>query len=238
MTITMTTHIVTSFSDELENLSASLMEMGGLAEAMIRDACRAVTVQDHSLARHVIQRNLDMQQMQSDCERNVVRLLALRQPMASDLRMVIGAIKLAGTIERIGNLSKNIANRSLAIDETDHRGALRGIGRMGQAVSRQLQTALDAYSCRDARAAVAVVDQDDDIDSHYNALLRAMLVYMMEDPEQLDARSNLLFIVKNLERIGDHCTGIARVVHFIVTGDQLTTPTETARRQATLGQEG
>jgi phosphate transport system protein len=215
----MPTHIVTSFSDELENLSASLMGMGGLAEAMIRDACRAVVLQDRALAGHVIQRNGDMQRMQGDCERDVVRLLALRQPMASDLRMVIGAIKLAGTIERIGNLSKNIAHRSLAIDDNDNPGARRSIGRMGQAVSRQLQTALDAYNRRDAASALAVVELDDDIDSHYNALLRSMLVYMAEDPDQLDARSN--FIFKNLERIGDHCTGIARAVHFIVTGDQM-----------------
>lgn len=216
-------HIVTSFTDDLERLSANLLRMGGLAEAMISDACRAVVARDHEMAQRVIARDTEMAQLEAECERDVVRLLALRQPMAADLRMVIGGIKMSGTIERIGSLARNIAQRSLAVQDTDNRTALRGVERMGQAVSRQLQTALDAYSRRDAATASAVVDQDDDIDSHYNALLRAMLVYMVEEPDQLDARSNFLFIVKNLERIGDHCSNIAKVVYYIATGYQLET---------------
>lgn len=219
-------HIVTSFTDDLDRLSANLLRMGGLAEVMIRDACGAVVSRDYDLAKKVIERDSEMDQLEAECERDVVRLLALRQPMATDLRMVIGGIKMSGTVERIGDLAKNIAQRSLAVQDTDNRTALRGVERMGQAVSRQLQTALDAYTRLDAATAAAVVDQDDDIDSHYNALLRSMLVYMVEEPDQLDARSNFLFIVKNLERIGDHCSNIAKVVHFIVTGHQLVTKPE------------
>ncbi|MEM9938853.1 MAG: phosphate signaling complex protein PhoU [Pseudomonadota bacterium] len=222
-------HIVTSFTDELEHLSANLLRMGGLAEAMIRDASRAVVTRDDELARSVIERDTQMDALETECERDVVRILALRQPMASDLRMVIGGIKLAGTIERIGDLAKNIAYRSLAVTDADNRTALRGVERMGQAVSRQLHTALDAYSRKDAAAAISVIDRDDDIDSHYNSMLKSMLVYMVEDPEKLDTRSNFLFIVKNLERIGDHCTNIAKVVHYIATGRQIRSSSEPMR---------
>lgn len=221
-------HIVTSFSDELDQLSAALLQMGGLAETMISDACQALTTQNRELAELVISRNLEMDKLESDCQRDVTRLLALRQPMASDLRMVVGAIKIAGSIERIGHLSKNTAQRSIHImdsgnisAETKNVMAIRGIERMGRAVSRQLQIALDGYARRDADAALRVIFQDDDIDSHYNALLKSMLVYMTEDRQRLDERSNFLFIVKNLERIGDHCSNVAKVVHFIATGNHI-----------------
>lgn len=213
------THIVSAFTDELEQLSAKLLRMGGLAEAMIKDAGRAVVSRDVELANSIIERDREMDALERACEREALRLLALRQPMASDLRNVIGSIKLADAIERIGDLAKNIARRSLDVGDSDNRAALRGIERMGQAVSRQLQAALDAYARRDAAAALVVVQRDDDIDSHYNALLRAMLNYMVEDTTQLDTRANFLFIVKNLERIGDHSTNIAKVVHFIATGE-------------------
>ncbi len=219
-------HIVSAFTEELEELSSHLLRMGGLAEAMIRDSCRAVVTLDTELAQTVIDRDQDLDIQETECEREVVRLLALRQPLARDLREVIGAIKLAGAIERLGDLAKNIAKRSFALTDTENRDALRGLERMGQAVSRQLRTALDAYAREDAVAAMRIVEQDDDIDSHYNALLRSMLVYMVEDPDQLDARSNFLFIVKNLERIGDHSANIAKVVYFIATGEPVLSKAE------------
>ena len=215
-------HIVSAYSEELESLSADILRMGGLAEAMIRDASRAVVTRDAKLAELVIERDAEMDRLEAEIERQAVRMLALRQPMAADLRNVIGAIKLAGGIERIGDLAKNIARRSLAVVDEDNRAALKGIERMGQAVSRMLQIALDAYARRDPVTAISVLQQDDDIDSRYNGLLKSMLVFMAEAPEQMGARSNFLFIVKNLERIGDHCTNIAKVVHFIATGQQIT----------------
>ena len=223
-------HIVSAYSEELESLSADILRMGGLAEAMIRDASRAVVTRDAQLAALVIARDHEMDQLETEVERQAVRMLALRQPMAADLRNVIGAIKLAGGIERSGDLAKNIARRSLAVVDEDNREALKGIERMGQAVSRMLQVALDAYARRDPVTAIGVLKQDDDIDSRYNALLRSMLVYMAEAPEQMSARANFLFIVKNLERSGDHCTNIAKVVHFIATGEQIgdTTPSAPA----------
>ncbi len=221
-------HIVTAFTDELDQLSANLLRMGGMAEAMIKDACKAVVKDDAELAKSVIQRDAELDKLESECERDVVRILALRQPMASDLRMVIGGIKLAGTIERIGDLAKNIARRSINLDDAPTSASLRGVKSMGKAVSRQLKMALDAYSRSDARLAMEVINQDDDIDSHYNALLRLMLSFIVEEPEQIDSRANILFIVKNLERIGDHCANIAKVVHYIATGKQVLSEAEIA----------
>lgn len=216
-------HIVTAFSDELEQLSASLIEMGGFAEGMIRDALRAVVNRDVALAETVIARDIELDQMEQRVERTVVRMLALRQPMAADLRNVIGAIKLADAIERIGDLAKDICRRSQAISEDDNRSILRGIESMGQAVAHQLKTALDAFSRRDPAIALQVVAQDDDVDSHYNGLFRMLLEYMTEDHDKIEARSNFLFIVKNLERIGDQSTNIAKTVYFIATGEQVGT---------------
>ncbi len=221
-------HTVSAFTDELDQLSANLLRMGGMAEAMVRDACKAVVKGDRALAKTIIQRDAELDKLESECERDVVRILALRQPMASDLRMVIGGIKLAGTIERIGDLGKNIARRSITLDDSQTRASLRGIKSMGKAVSRQLKMALDAYARQDAHAAMEVINQDDDIDSHYNALLRLMLSYVAEEPEHIDSRANVLFIVKNLERIGDHCANIAKVVHYIATGQQVLSEAEIA----------
>ena len=150
-------HIVSAFTEELNQLSADILRMGGLAEAMIRDASRAVVNRDAALAETVIERDLEMDRLEREVEGKAVRMLALRQPMASDLRNVIGAIKLAGGIERIGDLAKNIARRSLKVMDEDNRSALRGIERMGQAVSGILQKALDAYARRDAEAAIQVL---------------------------------------------------------------------------------
>lgn len=219
-------HIVSAFTDELDELSANLLRMGGMAEAMIRDACKAVQNGDDELAKLVIRRDGELDKLESECEREVVRILALRQPMASDLRMVIGGIKLAGTIERIGDLAKNIARRSINLQASSTANTTRGIHTMSKAVTRQLQTALDAYARLDQNAAMEVINQDDDIDSHYNALLRLMLSLIAEDPEQVDARANVLFIVKNLERIGDHCANIAKVVYYISTGMQVLSDAE------------
>lgn len=231
-------HIVSAFSDDLDQLSANLLRMGGMAEAMIRDACKTVVKGDTELAKTVIQRDAELDKLESECERGAVRILALRQPMASDLRMVIGGIKLAGTIERIGDLAKNIARRSIKLDDSASKASMRGVKTMGKAVSRQLQVALDAYDRQDAGAALEVIHQDDDIDSHYNALLRLMLAYVAEDPEQIDARANVLFIVKNLERIGDHCANIAKVVHYIATGEQVLSNAEIALPASDVRNEG
>ena len=195
-------HIVTAFTDELEHLSANLLRMGGLAESMIMDASRAVAT--------------------FEAEKAIVRLIALRHPMATDLRAVLGAMKLAGDIERIGDLCKNIGKRCLELTGDENRAAVKGIERMSRAVSHQLQLALDCYLRQDIEAAKTVLDMDDDIDDHYTSLFRETLTYMMEDPRQIGSNTHLIFMAKNLERIGDHATNIAKAVYYMVTGETTT----------------
>lgn len=217
----MTQHIVSAFSQELDYLSASLLEMGGMAEQMIIDATRAVLTADNALAESVVQRDKLLDAKETETERHLVRLLALRQPMAADLRRVIGGIKLAGTIERIGDLAKNTSRRSLDLKREPDAVFARGLKRMGDAVSRQLHDSLEALSRQDAAMAIQVINQDDDIDRHQDALLRSILTQLASDPDSISAGSNFLFIVKNFERIGDHCTNIAKTVYYIATGERV-----------------
>lgn len=215
-------HIVTAFTDELEHLSANLLRMGGLAESMIMDASRAVATYDLELAREVIKRDRSIDELEVEAERAIIRLIALRHPMATDLRAVLGAMKLAGDIERIGDLCKNIAKRCLELTGDENRAAVKGIERIARAVSHQLQMALDCYLRQDIEAAKTVLELDDDIDDHYTSFFRETLTYMMEDPRQIGSNTHLIFMAKNLERIGDHATNIAKAVYYMVTGEATT----------------
>ena len=217
----MTDHIVSAFSEELEQLSADLLRMGGIAESMISDACVSLVSGDLHLAGETVERDGLVDDMEADIERRIVRLLALRQPMASDLRAVVAALKVSSELERVGDLSKNIAKRSGAVSGSDVGGTLKGIGRMGRSVSAQLRDVLDSYSESNAAMALKVWNGDEDIDQHYNSLFREVVTYMMEDPRMITAGAHLMFIAKNLERMGDHCTNIAEIVHYQVTGEYL-----------------
>ena len=215
----MSEHIVTAFTDDLEQISAELMRMGGLVESMMADACVAIKSADTDLAKTVIARDDEVDALQADIERQIVRVLALRQPMARDLRDVISALKIAGDLERVGDLSENIARRAKRLGGEEAPKLMKGLLRMGRAVATQLRAVLDAYTAGDAEAAIQVCRGDDDIDQHYISVFREMLTYMMEDPRLIGTGTTLLLIAKNLERIGDHCTNIAEVVHFLVTGE-------------------
>lgn len=217
----MSSHIVSAFSEELEHLSADILRMGGIAESMIADACRAVVTSDLALADDTAARDDEVDTIEADLERRIVRLLALRQPMATDLRSVVAALKVSSELERIGDLSKNISKRVAPLDGVDIASALKGIERMGRGVNQQLHSVLDAYSESDANRALQVWAGDEDIDQHYNSLFREVLTYMMQDPRMIGAGAHLMFIVKNLERIGDHCTNIAEIIHYQVTGTYL-----------------
>ena len=227
----MSEHIVTAFTDELEHLSANLLRMGGLAESMINDASRAVVTYDLELARQVIKRDKSIDELEAEAEKAIIRLIALRHPMAADLRAVLGAMKLAGDIERIGDLCKNIGKRCLELTSDENRAAVKGIERMGRSVSQQLQIALDAYLRQDVKAAITVLEMDDDIDDHYTSFFRETLTYMMEDPRQIGSNTHLIFMAKNLERIGDHATNIAKAVYYMVTGEAATGDPAEARRK-------
>ncbi len=220
----MTEHTVRSFSADLEDLTGDLARMGGLAEDMVSDAIQAITTRDSVLADTVVGRDPQIDALQVEVEKKILRLLALRQPLARDLRQTIAALKIAAELERIGDLAKNIAKRTKTLDQGAPAAALKGVSRMGRLVAAQLKRVLDAYAALETDAASNVWTRDEEVDEHYQSLFREVLTYMMEDPRTISACAHLLFVAKNLERIGDHCTNIAEEIHFLVTGEQL--PTE------------
>jgi len=218
----MSDHIVSAFTEELDRLSADILRMGGIVEKMIVDSCKAVLHNDLDLAAEVIDRDPEVDRMEAELERQIVSLIARRQPMAHDLRSVFAALKVVGELERIGDLSKNIGKRALSLDTAVSPAMRSGVARMAQPVSRQLHQVLNAYASANAAEAKAVWESDDEIDQHYNALFREMLTYMIEDPRSISDGAHMLFMAKNLERIGDHCTNIAEFVYFQITGENLT----------------
>jgi len=219
----MNEHTVRAYGEELNALTAEVARMGGQAEAQINDAVASVVRRDVALARQVIERDAKLDAMHNEIDRKAIRMIALRQPMASDLRKSLAAMKLALDLERTGDLAKNIAKRGLSLAETEPMAPLtRSIERMGRLVSQRLKQVLDAYTTGDVKQAVAVWSTDDEVDEHYNALFRELLTYMMGDARTITACTHLLFMAKNLERIGDHATNIAETIHYEMTGEELT----------------
>jgi phosphate transport system protein len=219
----MVDHTVKAFTEQLEALSSSIAQMGGLAEAQFADAIEAVARRDSARAEAVVGGDHRVDELQQQIEEQALRLLALRQPMAVDLRETLAAIKTAGELERIGDLAKNIAKRAIVLNREPPIRLTQSLARMGGQTLSQLKLVLDAYSDRDAESAEMVWKQDGDIDEMYNSLFRELLTYMMEDPRTIGLCTHLLFIAKNMERAGDHCTNIAEVVYHMVTGGHLAT---------------
>jgi phosphate transport system protein len=217
----MTEHIVRAFTDELAELNSTVSRMGGLVEKALGDALASVNRRDATLAQTVIAGDLEIDELQRSIERQIMRLLALRQPMARDLRQTLSALKLAADLERIGDLAKNIAKRAIVIIEHEPAAVTRSIDRMGKLAAGLLKQVLDAFASHAVGEAVSVWLQDEELDAHYNSLFRELLTYMMEDPRQIGPGAHLLFIAKNLERIGDHCTNMGEVVHFLETGEDI-----------------
>jgi phosphate transport system protein len=214
-------HTVKAYGDELNQLTAEVARMGGLAEAQVADAVDSVARRDIALARAVVDRDARLDAMHRDIERKAIRLIALRQPVASDLRRTLASMKLAVDLERTGDLAKNIAKRGLILAEGEPMQLLtRSIERMGKLVSMRLRDVLDAYAAAEIDRAIAVWNTDDEVDEHYNALFRELLTYMMGDPRTITAGTHLLFMAKNLERIGDHATNIAETIYYEITGQE------------------
>lgn len=218
----MAEHTVKAFSEELDAITQEVARMGGLAETAINDALAAVGRRDTELAQAVIQRDPKIDAAQREIERRAIRLFALRQPMASDLRVVLTAWRIATELERVGDLAKNVAKRALILNQDEPIQLTRSVERMGKIASAHLKQVLDAYANKDVEQAINVWNSDDNIDAHYNSLFRELLTYMIEDPRMISSCAHLLFIAKNLERIGDHGTNIAEYIHFLVTGEELT----------------
>ena len=220
----MADHIVKAYDEELNHLAADVARMGGLAEAEVSDALDTITHRDLTLVQTVIERDLKLDALDSEIERRTIRLIALRQPVAQDLRRTVAAMKIAQNLERIGDLAKNIAKRGAVLADTEPVTPLtRSIDRMGRLVAGRLKEVLDAYTTGDIDRAISVWSQDDEVDEHYDSLFRELLTYMMADPRTINSCAHLLFIAKNLERIGDHATNIAEIVHYEISGEELPT---------------
>jgi len=215
----MTDHIVSSFDVELDTLRSKIAEMGGIAEKMLGDAIMALVRRDAALAQAVIAVDERLDALQHDVEERAVLTIAKRQPMAVDLREIISAIRIAGDIERIGDLAKNTAKRVVAIsNELQPQKIVGGVQHMSDLVQAQLKDVLDAYAQKDTARALDVWQRDDRIDALYTSIFRELLTYMMEDPRNISFCTHLLFCAKNIERIGDHTTNIAETIHYLVTG--------------------
>ena len=217
-------HTVRSYEEELNQLAAEVARMGGLTEAQVSACVEAVARRDVALAEAVMARDERIDAMELDIENRAIRLVALRQPLANDLRQTLSAIKISGNLERCGDLAKSIAKRGLVLNEAEPIIPLtRSIERLGRLVASRLKDVLDAYANGDIERAHAVWSRDQEVDEHYNSLFRELLTYMMGDPRTITPCAHLLFIAKNLERIGDHATNIAEIVHYQLTGDGLNT---------------
>ncbi|MFZ0695053.1 MAG: phosphate signaling complex protein PhoU [Alphaproteobacteria bacterium] len=211
-------HIVKAYDEELRHLNSAIMEMGGIAEQQIASAIQAVVKRDSDLAAGVVEEDDRVDQLEHEVASFSVRLLALRQPMASDLRNIIAALKVSSDIERIADYAVNVAKRAIAINMIQTVAPVARIPRMGKLVQAMLKDVLDAYVERNVNKAMNVWEHDKDIDDMYDSLFRELLTYMMEDPRSITACTHLLFIAKNIERIGDHCTNIAEDIYYLVHG--------------------
>jgi len=216
-----TGHTVKAFDTDLGQIRGLVSEMGGRAEAAITESIQALSRLDLEAAALVVREDHKIDELEIEIERQVIRLIALRAPMADDLRDAVAALKISGVIERIGDYAKNIAKRVPLLTEMRNAEPLAILPAMARAVSDMVRGALDAYAARDAVAAVAVQEADRHVDDFYNSIFRTMLTYMMENPTSITQSAHLLFIAKNLERIGDHATNIAEMVFFAATGEQL-----------------
>jgi phosphate transport system protein len=214
-------HIVRSYDEDLRKLRDMTARMGGLAERQVADATRALVRRDTALASEVVSRDAQIDALEREIEAFCVRLLALRQPMAADLRVVIAAMKASNDLERIGDYARNAAKRAIVLASLPSIGSLNGFERMAQLVQENLKAAMDAFVHDDAEAAQRVWEADEPVDAIYNGIFRELLTFMMEDPRNISAATHMLFIAKNLERIGDHTTNIAERIFYAVRGDSL-----------------
>ena len=212
---------VKAFDEDITKLRGLIAEMGGLAEYAISRAMDALVRNDLALAAEVIADDTKLDALEHEVDKLAVRIIALRAPMADDLREVIADLKIAGIVERIGDYAKNIAKRSRNIEDIRRFEPLALLPSMADLAIAMVRDVLTAHAARDAKAAEAIIARDEKVDAFYNSLFRNLTSYMMENPATISASAHLLFVARNLERIGDHATNIAEQVYFASTGDYL-----------------
>jgi phosphate transport system protein len=215
-------HVIKSYDEELRRLNNTITEMGGLAESQLATAIEAVAQRDSELAASVVETDAKVDQLQHDVDNLAVRMLALRQPMARDLREIVAAIKIASDLERICDYAANVAKRSIVLNQTPAARPVYALPRMARLAQLLVKDVIDAYVERDADKAYAVWMRDEELDEMYASLFRVLLTYMMEDPRNISPSTHLLFMAKNIERIGDHATNIAEDLYYLVHGTPLT----------------
>jgi phosphate transport system protein len=215
-------HTMSAYDEELKYLSKRIAAMGGHAERMVEQAVAALVNADPGLAQKVIRDDAVLDEGQREIDDKAIIIIAKRQPMATDLREIVGAIRISADLERVGDLGKNVAKRVVAVtDGRQPTSLFRGLEALANLALTQLKEVLDVYASRSVEKIGFVRDRDDQIDAMYTSLFRELLTYMMEDPRNITPCTHLLFCAKNIERIGDHATNIAETIYYIVTGEQL-----------------
>ena len=213
-------HIVSAFDNDLARIEALIMRMGGLVESQVTDAAKVLLDRDLEEADRVIARDKEVDRLEEEVDQLVVRVIALRQPMAQDLRAVLAALKVAGNLERIGDYAKNMAKRTHVLATVPPVGdSAKTVRRMCKLVVAMVADVLTAYVERDHEVAEEVRQRDEDVDQMHNTLFRALLTYMLEDPRNITPAMHLLFIAKNVERMGDHVTAVAEQVYYLIEGE-------------------
>ena len=219
----MSDHIVRAYDEDLMEIGRKITEMGGIAETMLSNVMQALVKGDTGLAQRVIATDPKLDVLEREIEEKAILTIARRQPMAVDLRSIVSAIRIAGDIERIGDLAKNVGKRVVAIDgQFAPQKIVGGVVHISDLALDRLRRVLDSYAQKNDAAALDVWNHDDEIDNLYNSLFRELLTYMMEDPRNIGFCTHLLFSAKNIERIGDHATNIAETVHYMITGQTIT----------------
>ncbi|HEY1798071.1 MAG TPA: phosphate signaling complex protein PhoU [Stellaceae bacterium] len=215
-------HIIKSYDEELSRLSKIIVEMGGYAESQLAASLDAVGRRDSALAVQIIEGDTQVDDLERELDNLAIRLLALRQPMARDLREIFVALKIGSDLERICDYAANVAKRSIALSQIPPIQPMHALPRMAHLALRLIKDVIDAYVAHDADKALAVWRADEELDEMYASLFRELLTYMMEDPRNIGASTHLLFMAKNIERIGDHATNIAENLYYLVHGTALT----------------
>ena len=212
-------HIVKAFDEQLEELRRTIVRMGGMVEAELSGAVEALIRRDSEMAQRIIESDQEVDLLEQKVDELVIRLLALRQPMAVDLREVLCALKVATDLERIGDYACNIAKRAMALCQMRPIRSVHSPKSMARLVQSQIQKVVDAYVERDGEKALEVWRGDEEVDEMYTSLFRELLTYMMEDPRDITAGTHLLFVARNIERIGDHATNVAEYIYYLDTGE-------------------
>ncbi len=218
----MAEHTVKAFDEDITRLRGLIAEMGGLAEVSLAEAMEALVKGNTDLVQGVIARDKRIDALEAEVDKLAVRIIALRAPMAVDLREVIAALKIAGVVERIGDYSKNIAKASAKIEGRKKFEPLTLLPAMAEIAGGMVHDVLTAYAARDAALAAEVVERDDKVDAFYDSIFRNLLSHMMENPATISSAAQLLFVARNIERIGDHATNVAEMVYYAATGNYLT----------------